>query len=92
MGFTWSNIFKQNKGENECMKILEMLDDILANEASDEEMSKFHDHLEKCLPCYEQYDLDKSVRELLKTRCSNAQVPDGLVESIKLQVSKSGSL
>ena len=69
-----------------------MIDDIVSEEATDDELSKFHNHLEKCMPCYERYDLDKAVRDLIRSRCKETQVPEGLVESIQMQVSKSSTL
>ena len=93
MGFNlFNNIFKnQNEhAENECMKILGMLDSILDEEATAEQRLAFQDHLEKCMPCYERYDLDKSVKELLRNKC-NMCIPEGLVESIKVQVAKADS-
>ena len=42
--------------------MLDMLDSILDMEADDSQKEKFDDHIEKCMPCYEKYNLDKSIR------------------------------
>ena len=78
-----------SKEENECMKVLGMLDSVLDEEAQDRQQQEFHDHIEKCMPCYEKYNLDKSLKELIRHRCNNTQVPSGLVEAIKVQISQS---
>lgn len=85
------NAFRKDKEENECMKILGMLDSVLDEEVSKEQQDAFHNHLEQCMPCYEKYNLDRSVKELLRSRCTHAPVPDNLVEEIRTQISKSNS-
>jgi hypothetical protein len=40
------------------------------------------------LPCFKSYDLDNTIKELLKTRCCGDSVPAGLVEQIKVQISQ----
>lgn len=84
-----NNLFG-SKEENDCMKVLDMLDRILDEEANPAERQKFTDHIEKCMPCYEKYNLDKSMKELLRVRCNHSKVPAGLVDSIRLQISQSG--
>ena len=85
-----NKLFKggESTGMDECMKVLEVLDSVLDEEASEQDQKLLTSHIEKCMPCYEHYNLDKSIKELLKARCSKTELPAGLVDSIKLQVSQ----
>ena len=49
-----NNLFSK-KEEGDCMKVLDMLDSILDDEASDKEKKDFHQHVESCMWCYEKF-------------------------------------
>jgi mycothiol system anti-sigma-R factor len=42
-------------------------------------------HLQECMPCYQNYHLEVAIRDLLKRKCSN-EAPQELVNSIKEKV------
>ncbi len=66
-----------------CMEMLQL---IIDGEASAEQREYFRNHMDKCMPCFKSYRLDMSIKELVKTRCCGDQVPQGLVELIKMQI------
>jgi anti-sigma factor (TIGR02949 family) len=69
--------------KNECLK---MLQSILDGEATLEQKDFFiKHHLEECLPCFNNYNLEVTIRQLLKTKCSS-EAPQELVDSIKSKV------
>ncbi len=67
-----------------CMEMLQL---ILDGEASAEQQAYFKSHMDKCAPCFKTYDLDITIKELLKTRCCGDSVLAGLVDQIKNQIS-----
>jgi mycothiol system anti-sigma-R factor len=67
---------------------IEMLQLILDGQATAEQQAYFKSHMDKCAPCFKSYDLDSTIKELLKTRCCGDSVPVGLVEQIKIQISQ----
>jgi len=67
----------------ECMQMLQV---VLDEEADEKKNKQVHEHLQKCMKCYEMFHLDKKIKELLKARCNNVNVPEGLIESIKSKV------
>lgn len=71
-----------------CMEMLQL---ILDGEATPEQQAYFKVHMDKCAPCFKSYDLDNTIKELLKTRCCGDSVPAGLIEQIKNQISQSAS-
>lgn len=68
-----------------CMEMLQL---ILDGEATPEQHSQFKAHLDACMPCFQMYNLDMTVRELLKTKCSGNGAPPELVDKIKTQISQ----
>jgi len=68
-----------------CMEMLQL---ILDGEATSEQQIYFKSHMDLCMPCFKSYSLDMSIKELVKSRCCGDQVPQGLVEQIKMQISQ----
>jgi mycothiol system anti-sigma-R factor len=70
-------------GENNCLKMLQR---ILDDEATAEEKNHFlTHHLEECMPCYQNYQLEVTIRQLLKNKCCQ-DAPQELVDSIKEKI------
>ena len=69
-----------------CKGCLELLELITDDEASPEEVKHFQKHINECLPCYETYNLEKSIKEMLQTKLEKKQVPDDLIKSIKFKI------
>jgi mycothiol system anti-sigma-R factor len=81
-----SNPFIQADGSKpNCMEMLQL---ILDGEATTEQQDYFRSHMDKCAPCFKSYNLNMSIKDLLKTRCCGDPVPQGLVEQIKMQISQ----
>jgi anti-sigma factor (TIGR02949 family) len=79
----------QSKMKQDCQnqrECLEMLQLILDGEATTQQKDTFlKEHLDSCMPCYKNYHLEVSIRELLKTKCSQA-APQELVDDIRKKV------
>lgn len=59
---------------------------ILDGEASEEQTLHLIGHIEKCLPCYQQYDLEVSIRELLQSRLAKKCPPQDLIDAIRAKI------
>jgi len=71
------------ESKRECMEMLQM---IIDGEATFEQKEHFlSNHLEQCMPCFKNYHLEVTIRQLLKTKCSHA-APQELVDSIRAKV------
>jgi anti-sigma factor (TIGR02949 family) len=71
------------QNQRECFEMLQL---ILDGEASPEQKDQFlKEHLEQCMPCYKNYHLEVAIRQLLKSKCSNA-APQELVDDIRKKV------
>ena len=74
---------KQCIDEKNCIKLLEL---ILDGEGTEEEQKFFEQHIEKCMYCYENYNLDKTIREALKTKLEKKPVPIDLINDIRIKI------
>jgi anti-sigma factor (TIGR02949 family) len=80
---------EQNLKQEKCSehtKCLELLQLVLDDEASEDEKSYYFCHLEKCMACYREYNLETEIRKVLRTKIDNRQVPADLVSSIKSKI------
>ncbi|UII22920.1 anti-sigma factor [Fulvivirga ligni] len=74
---------EETPDHNECLKILSL---VLDQEASDEEHAYFKKHVENCMPYYEIYNVDKAIKDMIKTKCISQDTPADLIDSIKSKI------
>jgi len=70
-------------------KCMDILNQVLDDEVDDVIREQVYEHIKICMPCYQRYNLDKAIKKMLKTRCSNLQVPKDLEQSIRIQIQPS---
>lgn len=78
------NPFKSESGKKATC--LEMLQVIIDGDATADQEKYFKQHMDECMPCYKSYQLDMTIRALIKTKCGGGAVPDDLVNRIKSQM------
>lgn len=78
-----------NDGCKESAKCIEILHLLLDNEASPDEEQYLREHLDLCLPCLKNYQLETEIRNLLRTRIDKRNTPAGLLAAIKSKVTVS---
>ncbi len=67
---------------------MEMLQFILDGESTQDQREYFKLHMNQCMPCFKSYQLDMTIKELLKTRCCGGDAPSELIHKIKNQISQ----
>ncbi len=70
-------------------KCLEVLQLVLDDEATPEEKEYCKEHLDECWSCFQDYKLEKALRELIQTKLEKKPVPSDLVDTIKLKINES---
>lgn len=80
---------KGNNGCTEFEECLSILYLMLDNEANQEQEAYINKHIEKCMVCFEQYEVEKQIRQLLQTKLANQEVPRDLAQSIRAKVFQS---
>ena len=68
---------------DKCLSILNL---ILDNEANEEQEAFFNAHIEGCIVCFSHYNVEKQIRQLLKTKLNKHAVPTALANEIRLKI------
>jgi anti-sigma factor (TIGR02949 family) len=77
------------KGCIELEKFLDFLHLMLDKEASTDQIQYLDDHLEKCMSCLEKYQVEKELRQLIKSSLAERTVPVELANEIRKKVFQS---
>lgn len=72
--------------EQECLQVLEV---ILDQESSPEEEKIYFEHIQKCWHCFQNYNLEKSIRQLIRSKIEHRKVPEDLIKKIKSEIKNS---
>jgi mycothiol system anti-sigma-R factor len=78
-----------NEDQSKCKdlaKCMEYLQLMLDDESSKEQEVFVKAHLDKCAACFEQYEVEKEIRDLLKRKLANKPVPANLAAEIQLKI------
>lgn len=75
-------IFSGGKSCPQEEKCLELARLMLDHESSVEEQDYVEKHIKVCSKCYQNYEIEQAVREVVKNKVEQKQVPPDLVEEI----------
>lgn len=81
--FRAEKLIEKCSESEECNQLLQL---ILDGEASTDQEKRFFEHIDSCVYCLNSYELEKSIRNLIKTKIKKQAVPTDLVDSIKLKI------
>jgi anti-sigma factor (TIGR02949 family) len=71
------------KKKSDCLKVIQT---ILDGEASEEQRKHFETHIEDCLSCFDQFNLDKTIKLALQTKICKMDVPVDLLQLIRVKI------
>ena len=77
--------FKRSANCPEKDKCLEIMSLVIDGEADSDQRNFVHSHVKSCMPCSNEYEVEKAMRELLQQKCT-CEAPEGLAESIKTKL------
>ena len=81
-----TNLFLKLLGKKHrycCKDCVKNLYSVLDGEASKDQEDYFRSHINECSPCFNRFEIDKSVKEVLKLKVEHKEVPSNLISSIK---------
>jgi mycothiol system anti-sigma-R factor len=70
---------------DDCVDYLERIVYLLDNELDKADCEVVEMHLQECGPCLERYDLQKTVKSLVRRSCGES-APEGLRERVRLRL------
>lgn len=72
--------------EEECEEIISKLEQLLDGELEPTRQQEVIDLIQSCNYCLEQYNIEKSVRNLIKNGFKNFKMSNNLISSIKTSI------
>ncbi|MGO4598253.1 mycothiol system anti-sigma-R factor [Terrabacter sp. 2RAF25] len=76
-----------NEARTDCSEALLRVYEYLDGELGPEECAKIQAHLDECGPCLKEYDLDTTLKSLIKRSCECEQAPEALRMTIMSRIS-----
>lgn len=84
-----ANPFTSPSGKRaSCMEMLQLY---LDGEVTTEQQEYFLTHMDHCMPCFRTYQVDITIKELIKSRCCGEGCPSDLVTQIKAHIIQKNS-
>lgn len=87
-----TNLFRPSAtkdcGNPDCVKMMESLHLIIDGEVTPEEKEYFRKHLDDCQPCFDHYNVEKSLLESIRTKINKKSCPEQVILNIKDQIKK----
>ena len=84
---TWmSKLLTKKKPQPTCSECLQSLQLLVDGEATIDQEKYFRKHLDECTPCYDFYNLEKCVKEIIQKKIEKKEVPPALLQSIKEKI------
>lgn len=74
---------KDCQNRQECLKAIRL---ILDGEATSDQLHYFQQHIDCCMPCIENYNLEVTIRQLLCDRLERKAVPVEVINSIRSKI------
>ncbi len=71
----------------ECSEALLRVYEFLDGELGPDDCSKIQAHLDECAPCLQEYDLDTTLKAIVKRSCGSEQAPEVLRATIMSRIS-----
>ena len=67
----------------DCKQTLRELDAFLDDELSPTTREQIHNHLEGCVDCLQAFDFQAELKQVIRRKCSNDEMPPGLLAKIE---------
>jgi anti-sigma factor (TIGR02949 family) len=83
------SLLKRPKNKATCCDCVQSLQLVVDGEASKEQEEYFMNHLDECIPCYNFYEVEKSVKQILQNKIEKKPCPPHVLENIREKLRKS---
>ncbi len=70
-------------GNATCMEMLQL---VIDGQATDDQVHYWKAHLGMCQPCYEKYNVDSTIKEMVKSECCCSKIPQDVIEQLSSQI------
>ncbi len=83
IGRTMSSKENRCSEEEHCLELVRLM---LDNESTDEDTAYVLKHIDGCYRCYDNFDVENAIRELMKKKYNNVEIRSEIVSSIREKI------
>ena len=79
----------ENSSEAGCRnfdKCYEILKLIVDDQASREQQEYFKEHMENCMHCLQEYNLEQEIKQMIRQQADRQTVPSDLIDTIRTAI------
>ena len=76
-------------GNADCKKALALLDTYLSDEVTAETAAQINSHLERCVECWEEFQVRENIKRRLQIAVSRSPTPTGLERKVSRSMRRS---
>ncbi|MBX9852142.1 MAG: hypothetical protein K2X86_10325 [Cytophagaceae bacterium] len=77
------SLFGKPKQKATCCDCIKSLQLVVDGEATKQQEEYFLNHLDECMPCYNFYEVEKTVKQVLQNKIEKKSAPTHLAENIR---------
>ncbi len=74
-----------HSGSGDCADFIDSIVYLLDNELDADDIARVKEHLDKCVPCLDRYDVQRTIKQVVARSCVES-APDGLRQRIRLSI------
>ena len=83
MGRTFNSKDNRCPDEDNCLEVIRLM---LDEESTSTDNAQILKHVDGCYRCYDNFELEKAIREEIKKRNENKEVPQEVVDQILAKI------
>lgn len=73
--------------EADCQALIAHLYEFLDRELAEDACAALQAHLDECPECLRNVEFERAVKDIVRRKCSESNVPDGLIERLRARLS-----
>jgi anti-sigma factor (TIGR02949 family) len=83
IGRTMSSKDNRCSDEEHCLELIRLM---LDDESTDDDTAYVLKHIDGCYRCYDNFDVENAIRELMKKKNNNIEVPEEVLSKIRQKI------
>ena len=83
IGRTFNSKDNRCSDEEHCLELVRLM---LDDESTEDDNAYVLRHIDGCYRCYDNFDVENAIREVIKQKNSNIEIPQGVVNEIREKI------
>jgi anti-sigma factor (TIGR02949 family) len=83
IGRTFNSKDNRCSDEEHCLELVRLM---LDDESTEDDNAYVLRHIDGCYRCYDNFDVENAIREVIQQRNSNIEIPQGIVNEIREKI------